>query len=394
MIYQQENLNIDKLQNTDLGGQKYPRICVFSQRHLQRLVSRCAEYEFEDLICEIDDAELLTPEPRRWFRFGQKIANRLTRYLSIASLNPGVRRIQISRDYDLFFAICQSPRDLLSINAIKGWRDHCRTSVCWLAELWAGELHKWEGHLKILSKFDYIISTQFSFVKLCSNGSIHSVRDVNQSSCTYMPPAIDTIKFCPYPNLPERCVYVYSLGRKSPVTHQALLKMAEQRQIFYIYDTSENMNTLLPQDHRILVANIAKRSRYFITNAPKIDRHFETCGQDEISYRFFEGAASGTVMIGENKESEAFRKHFNWPDAVIHVPYDAPNILEVLTELDSQPERLEKIRKNNIVQSLLRHDWVYRWRAILDIVGLEPRPALIAREERLRKLAEDIRKTS
>jgi hypothetical protein len=169
--------------------------------------------------------------------------------------------------------------------------------------------------------------------------------------------------------------------------------MLEDRRIFYLYDTFESMHTLLPRDHRILLANIAKRSRYFIANAPKINLESETGGQREISYRFYEGAASGTVMIGEIGQNEAFKKHFGWPDSVIHVPFDSPNMAEVLADLDSQPERIGEIRKNNVVNSLLRHDWVYRWRAILEMVGLEPKPALIAREKRLGKLAESVTKT-
>jgi len=41
-----------------------------------------------------------------------------------------------------------------------------------------------------------------------------------------------------------------------------------------------------------------------------------------------------------------------------------------------------------MAECLLRHDWVYRWRSILDMVGLEPTPALLAREKRLKELAE------
>jgi len=329
---------------------------------------------------------LLTPEPYRWFHFGQKVANQFARHLSAASVNPGIRKLQFNKNYDLFIMICQFPRDLLSLNAIKGWKQRCRTSVCWLAEIWACEVRKLKGYLKMLSKFDYVV--------IPSMGSVQPVKDVIGERCVYVTAGIDTIRFCPYPNPPLRSIDVYSMGRKSPITHQALLKMAEQRQIFYIYDTFENMKTLLPRDHRILVANIAKRSRYFIVNAPKIDQQFETGGQTEISYRFFEGAASGAVMIGETGENEPFKKHFDWPDAVIRVPYNTGDIAEILADLDSQPERLGKIRKNNVIQSLLRHDWVYRWRAILDMVGLEPRPALLAREKRLKKLAEDIKKTS
>ncbi|MBW8041232.1 MAG: glycosyltransferase family 1 protein [Planctomycetes bacterium] len=363
-----------------------PRICMFSPRHLQRLVSRCADYEFEDMICEMDDVEVFAPEPYSLFAVGQKLVNRLARYFSVASLNPGIAKLRLKRNYDLFFAKCLFASDLLWLNAIKGWKRNCRTSVCWLSEVWAGELHKWKGHLKILSQFDYVV--------LNCNASVQSIQDAIQRPCFYIPPGVDAILFCPYPDPPHRCINVYSLGRKSLVTHQSLLKMAEQGQIFYIYDTVPKMHTLHPRSHRSLVANIAKRSRYFIANAAKIDQEFETHGQSEIGYRFFEGAASGTVMIGEPPKNDAFRKHFDWPDAVIHVPYNTVDIANILADLDSQPEHLKKIRKNNVIQSLLRHDWVYRWRDILDIVGLEPRPALVARDKRLKKLAEDIRKTS
>jgi hypothetical protein len=55
---------------------------------------------------------------------------------------------------------------------------------------------------------------------------------------------------------------------------------------------------------------------------------------------------------------------------------------------------MAQIRKNNIVQSLLRHDWLYRWNEILNMVGMEPRPALLARQKHLKKLAKDAEKIS
>lgn len=362
-----------------------PRICLLSQRNLHRAVFRCVPYEFEDVICQIDEVELLTPEPHYSYVVVKRLANQIARHASFASLNPGIRRIRLNRNYDLFFTWCQFPNDLLSLNAVKGWRKYCRTAVCLLSEVWAGELHKWKGHLKILSQFDYIL--------LHCSESVQPIQNMIQRPCSYIAPGIDTLQFCPYPNPYPRCVDVYYLGRRVPALHQSLLKMAEQTRIFYIYDTIHKMNTLDYRQHRSLLANIAKRSRYFVAHPGKINQPSETHGQSEIGSRFFEGAAAGTVMIGEHPENDAFRENFDWPDVVINVPFDSPNIADILAELDSQPERLEKIRKTNVIQSLLRHDWVYRWRSILDRVGLKPRPALIAREERLKKLAGDIKKT-
>ena len=89
-----------------------------------------------------------------------------------------------------------------------------------------------------------------------------------------------------------------------------------------------------------------------------------------------------------------FREHFGWTDSVIHVPFDTPDVANILAELDSEPERIAEARKNNVVQSLLRHDWAYRWSSILKIAGLKSRAALTDRLEYLTKLAEEIKSDS
>ncbi len=369
-------MNMNRKPQSDSSSGR--RICMFSQRNLHGLVSRCNDYEFEDIARTIDDVDFFELQPNSFFPLGHKIANRFARHASVTSFNPGIRKHQLTKNYDLFIMKCLFLSDLTSLRALKGWRKRCRRSVCWIMESWVSELHKFKGHLKILSEFDYVI--------LNCSASVGPIQDIIQRPCCYVPPGVDAIQFCP--DTPVRCVDVYSLGRRSVVTHQELLRMAEEKKIFYIYDTINKLNTSNPGQHRNLVANIAKRSRYFFANAGKIDLSSETNKQAEIGPRFFEGAAAGTVMLGDYPQMDAFRSNFDWPDAVIRIPYDAKNIAEILSDLDSQPERLQKIRKNGIVQSLLRHDWVYRWKTILDMVGLEPRPKFFERQKRLQQLAE------
>ncbi len=99
-------------------------------------------------------------------------------------------------------------------------------------------------------------------------------------------------------------------------------------------------------------------------------------------------------MIGEYPETEAFKEHFGWPDSVIRTPFDSPDIAEILADLDSQPERIAEARKNNIIQSLLRHDWAYRWNTILNLAGLKPSTALTDRLKYLKNLADEIKSDS
>ncbi len=358
------------------------RICLLSLRHVDRHLSRCAEFEFEDTICDIDDVDLLVPEPRRCFPLRRRAVNRIARHAHIACFGPGISVPPPKQDYDVFMAICQQPHDLLALNAVRKWRKRCRKSVCWLIELWASNCSTWRSHLELLSEFDEVL--------LMYNGSIAPAEAIMGRPCHFLGPGIDALAFCPYPSPPNRCIDVFSLGRRSEVTHNALLKMAEQDKMFYVYDTARQTETFRPVEHRQLIASMAKRSRYFIANAPKINRQLESGGQIELSYRFVEGAAAGTVMIGDTGEDETFAHLLDWPDAVLRMPYDATNVEDLLAQWDAQPQRLARIRKNSVVQSLLRHDWAYRWRTILEALGLKPRPALLEREKRLRVLAEQV----
>ncbi len=95
-------------------------------------------------------------------------------------------------------------------------------------------------------------------------------------------------------------------------------------------------------------------------------------------------------MLGCPPRNDAFKKYFNWQDAVIPMAFDEPNIAEVIADLDAQPQRLEKIRQENIVNSLLRHDWVYRWQEILAKTGLKLTSETIERQNYLQELARSL----
>ena len=92
--------------------------------------------------------------------------------------------------------------------------------------------------------------------------------------------------------------------------------------------------------------------------------------------------------MGDAPDCETFRRAFDWPDAVIEIRPGSSDAAEVLAELAAQPERLQEISRRNAAEALLRHDWVYRWKEILAIAGLEPTRAIVARETRLKELAE------
>lgn len=358
-----------------------PRVLIFSLRNIfGKALNRCPHYEFEDIICEIDSADLLAPEVDPSSR-RPSFATRLA-YHAPVTLNPGIPRPSAKGRYDILFTICGFPQDLIMFDAVSNLRDVCGTSVCLLDELWVKDMVKHRHFLRILAKFDVIMQYHSQTVKPLS--------ELIGRKCVYLPPAVDTVLFCPYPDPPARVVDVYSIGRRSHVTHQKLLDMARERGLFYLYDTIGGSQAINSKEHRALFANVAKRSRYFLVNPGKIDEPHETGRQIEFGYRYFDGAAAGAIMLGETPDNEVFPMLFDWPDAVIRLPYDSSDIDTVIRDLDEDPKRQDQIRRTGMVQALMRHDWVYRWEAILNAVGLEPTQGMLQRKDRLRDLAEAV----
>ena len=180
------------------------------------------------------------------------------------------------------------------------------------------------------------------------------------------------------------------MGRRSPITHQALLELTQKNKFFYHHDSLYSASQRLDnyQAHRIFNAHILKNSRYFIANYAKINCLEKTGGQMEIGYRFFEGAAAGTVMLGQPPQNELFEQYFDWQNAVIPMQFHEPNIAQIIAELDSQPKLLQQIRRDNIKNSLLRHDWVYRWQTVLKQVNLSPTKKSEKRQTHLEQIAQ------
>jgi hypothetical protein len=280
------------------------------------------------------------------------------------------------------FVMCEFAKDLLLVNSLRGWREHCATAVCWIDELLLNEMINWKCFAKLIGQFDHVILS-------CKQG-MERVSNLIRGKCIFMPPAVDALLFSPYPNPKDRCIDVLSVGRRAEATHQKLVNMAKQNKIFYVHDSSDGRLATDPSQHRLMYANLAKRSKYFLVNPGKIDLPQFKGTEELIGTRYFEGAASGTVMIGKSPDTDDFRKCFGWANAVIELPYNSGDIDEVILAMDIQEGWSEQIRRNNVAGALRNHDWVYRWEVVLSLAGLDPMPSLWDRKKRLEELAERV----
>ena len=365
-------------------SQNQPRIAIITSRNKNNFVYNSCLYEFEDIIAEVDNVDwIYIPNSGEFQKSVQNVVRKTAQYITpLTKVRPPlVPKVTLEREYDLIFYILDFPYSVQNLNLIKQWREKSKIAVCYVIELWQTELAQCKNYLTFLNNFD--------FVFLGHSQIVEQTQDIIGKPCAYLAPAIDTLRFCPQSLSSDRTIDITSMGRRSEVTHEALLKLTQKGNFFYHYDLFKASEAKINnhQAHRIFNANILKNSRYFITNYAKVNCLEQVKGQIEIGYRFFEGAAAGTVMIGCPPQTEVFQQYFDWKNAVIPMEFDEPNIEKIIKELDEQPELLQQISSDNIKNSLLKHDWLYRWQTVLERAGLSPIEKLEKRKTYLQQLA-------
>jgi hypothetical protein len=361
-------------------------------RRLANLVAYCTQYEFEDVIAAVTGADTVEVGDQRALELSRR-AYKLVRMASgsrelARRIAPSASTVTLDRDYDLFLPLFNHTHELYALASIPNWRERCRVAVCYINEVWAHLLP--EYLIELLSRFDHIF--------LGVRAAVEHVAHISGRPCSYLPLAADVVRFSPRPSPPARSIDVCNIGRRSPVTHEALVRLASTRKIFYYYDTfadgagqyrnQRTFSVASPSEHRLLLSNLLRRTRYYVANRSRINEPAYTKRGEEISSRFYEGAAAGAVMIGEAPNTPEFKSQFAWPDAVIRMPFDCPDVEHLLRDLDSDPERLARIERDNFRNAALQHDWVYRLRSIFATVGLAQPSAMLERERLLRQLAD------
>jgi hypothetical protein len=357
-------------------------------------------YEFCRIVAECEDAHVIAPGIDNYLarylktilpdhdghnvqRDFNRMVNAIRKGLRLKNA-PTIEPVLLEQNYDLFLFVAWSPQSLVELARLRNWRSRSKIAVAYLFELWSSTLERDRHYLKLLDQFDYVF--------LVHSASIPRLSSYTRALCSCLPNGVDCLTATPYPSPPERVVDIYSFGNRAMELHRQLVELAEHRGLFYLYDSLASTDSRVKdwREHRLLVANIIKRTRYFMGLSPAAatnEKAHKIAGEQVLPGRLFEGAAGGAVILGTAPQCAEFREYFDWPDAVIEVSPETSNMAAIIEELDAQPRRIERVRQTNAVRCLLQHDWVYRWERILATVGMEPLPRLHDRKSRLSDIA-------
>lgn len=359
-------------------------------------------YEFCRIVAECEGGDLIAPGldnyltrhfhavlPKHDDHNVQRDFNRMTNAIrkGLGFRNaPTIEHVRLTQDYDLFFFVAWSPQGLVELSRIHDWRGRSKVAVAYLFELWSSTLEQDRQYLKLLDQFDHVF--------LLHSACIPRLPQYTRAPCSFLATGVDGLNATPLLSPLKRVVDVYSYGNRAATIHRQLLKMAEERDFFYLYDTLASTSSRVKdwREHRLLLANIIRRTRYFMAFSPATlanSKSGTVAGEQVLPARLFEGAAGGAVILGTAPQCAEFGEHFDWPDAVIEVSPDSGSIADVIQDLDAHPRRTELLRRTNAVRCLEMHDWAYRWEHILSTIGMQPLQQLHLRKAQLRQIAAD-----
>ncbi len=354
-----------------------PNLAILSQRGLSTHVSRCCGYEFEDVLREaFPGTRLYAPRLNPSIQAGLKVKARVAHTGSFGGIFDNVFAVEQADEHEVLLASMGNARDLALLGAVKDWRRKSRYAICWIHELWIGEIPRLRGMLRVLEQFDLVLSSLYYTAEKLRE-------ELKGPDVIYLPPGVDTLGFAPVTEPSLRPIDITNLGKIAEATHKSLFQYVKRIDGFYFFDTEKGTHEARsPSEHRFRYANILKRSRYFLCHFAKVAFE-DSGGQLEFGLRYFEGLAAGCVVLGSRQSRPDFDEYLGWEDSVIEMPFECPNASEILQKLDRESDRLREISARNVRRSLEGNDHVHRWQTIVDRLGLPHQYHMSRRQEQV-----------
>jgi hypothetical protein len=277
--------------------------------------------------------------------------------------------------YDAAIFLAFSIWDLQLVERLGPLRRYADRIAVWFFETWPSSYTDGKVLLEPFHAVDDI------FVGL--ERSVEPLAATLGRPVTYMPMAIDTLRFCPDGPTSERQIDLIGIGRRREEQHEQMLAWSLDRERFYLYDSVELER---PADnHRDNLGRWYATSKLATCNYAKSDRPDIVGDLRVLPGRLFEGLAAGAGLLGIPPDPESQRNLFG--RTVVYPTPDDPRALpEFLEDLIHRHGPSEA--SANVRTALAGHDWVHRWIALFNHLELDVPDTFLDRVNRLQRQAE------
>lgn len=224
--------------------------------------------------------------------------------------------------------------------------------IPWIYDCWPAQWSRWESLLRRLRVPMAFFSSQ--------SAAYEFTRRMPGLRCEWVPEAVDPHRYDPTCRLSARRIDVLELGRLSLPLHRRLRPTLAERGFRHEFQ--------VPGAPRLYAGQEALRAALAQTRLlvclPKSITHPEAAGGLEtVTHRYFEGIASGCVLVGhcpaELRELWGF-------DPVVPIDPNEPElgVLEALEQLD----RLQRLVERNLQRMHEVGTWNHRAAAMISAI--------------------------
>ncbi len=319
--------------------------------------------EFESAVCRAESADYLAVSVRAGtLAAGEAVARNAVRLPNWHWLAGRARDVSLPSGYDLLVAPVMSFRDLWVLAGLDLSRV-ATTRICYIDEIWPGDLRRFAVYKDVLEQFDAVY--------VAIHRTVAELGPMISTPVAWLPSGTDVLQRMP-PDAQQRCTDVISVGRRCAVQHAELVAAAEQRSVTYAFDSLGGLSLTDWYEHRLNLAGQAQRSTFYVTHRAKFDSPEETGDADEFGGRFMDAMASGNIPIGDLPRSAHFRAYFPSVDGMVRQDAGQPGVVDTVRGLLGDPDRVTAMSSANLADALDRHDWLHRWAEILAAVGHSP----------------------
>ncbi|MEO6930011.1 MAG: hypothetical protein ABI151_00205, partial [Chitinophagaceae bacterium] len=169
----------------------------------------------------------------------------------------------------------------------------------------------------------------------------------------------------------EKVIDFSSYGRKLPVFHAALLEFCKVNGLYYDYTTHAFNHPVAPEDelYRQYAWHLT-HSKFTVSWPVEVTNPTRAGVLHPVTCRWFEAAASATIIIGRQPANDQFEKMLA-PNLVVEIdPFEAkPVILSRLDQIYNNYERLQENAFTTRVANLGRWTWKNKVERMRQLVG-------------------------
>lgn len=367
---------------------------VLSHRSMYSNVVYDAIYNIENIFAKSCEGVILAPKIKAPARINQKlfhsfpicenlneriIKKTLGKYQELDLFNDLMTQSGSDRKVLFILAIFGGQLDILS--CIPQWRQKFDTVIAYICDSWA-----FETYSKNIYKVDHL------FVALPE--LVTPLRQKFGIPVSLLPFAADVLG--QGSRQQKRGIDVTSFGRMPMEYHQHLVKAFNHpgsSRLYYRFSArQEVMFPSLPYEERL--DREAINTFYHILRNTKILLAFDTIVPNQprkfpesfITFRWFDGIATGCILVGKRPITPLMNELFDWEDSSIEIPDSPQQSPEFIEELLRQEQRMQRISQANYFQSVCKHDWRFRIQAMLEEAQLPPAATLLEELQHLREL--------